>query len=60
MVVFWEEKGFQRYLGVVDNFDEKRIPLESYMIRSSTNDSEWVFPKKTTTEQIITRKVPAV
>ena len=47
---------------MVDHFDEKGIPLVSYMIRSSISDSEWVFPEKaeilkTTTEQIITRKV---
>ena len=63
VVAFWEEKFFQWYLGVVDHFDEKGISLVSYLIRSSISDSEWVFPQKaeilkTTTEQIIARKVP--
>ena len=47
---------------MVDHFDEKGIPLVSYMIKSNISDSEWVFPEKadilkTTTEQIIGRKV---
>ena len=62
IVAFCNENGFQWYLGVIDHFDENDYPWVSYMIRSSLNKSEWVFPEKaeilkTTTEQIMAKKV---
>ena len=55
VVAFWED--FKWYLGVVEHFDEKGIPLVSYMIRWSISDSEWVFPEKAETLKLLQSKL---
>ena len=54
-MAFWED--FKWYLGVVEHFDEKGIPLVSYMIRWSISDSEWVFPEKAETLKLLQSKL---